>query len=183
MCFISYCWSNSLDAQKKGTICPPGALGFVDPRDIKKYLEQHGISCWLDIEQAATVSMHLPSNSSVENLLLLFLNFSYGWMDGWKLWMDGWMGSGWSLRWTGECRCIDRNGIRENKRKIIRVLISFCFCQTILLSKDSNPLCVIIFAYFCPVIFYYNTRELAYSAILLKECVSLEFSLPAYQMR
>ncbi|KAK7485956.1 hypothetical protein BaRGS_00022822 [Batillaria attramentaria] len=49
--FISYCWSNSRDAQKKGTQCPPSALGWGDPREIKAFLEKKDITCWLDIEQ------------------------------------------------------------------------------------------------------------------------------------
>ena len=35
----------------------PGALGWADPRAIKGYLEQHGIECWLDIEQAGTTGL------------------------------------------------------------------------------------------------------------------------------
>ncbi|KAL8604081.1 hypothetical protein ACOMHN_024906 [Nucella lapillus] len=51
VCFLSYCWSNSRDAQSKGTLCPPSALGWGDPRDIKQFLEKHGVSCWMDTEQ------------------------------------------------------------------------------------------------------------------------------------
>ena len=33
----------------------PGALGWGDPRVIKEKLEQAGVTCWLDIEQAGKV--------------------------------------------------------------------------------------------------------------------------------
>ena len=56
-CFISYCWSNSHDAISKGSRSIPGALGWADPRAIKGYLEQHGIECWLDIEQVGTTGL------------------------------------------------------------------------------------------------------------------------------
>ena len=55
MCFLSYSWANSRDAQSKGSYCPPEALGWSDPRDIKNYLESNGVTCWLDIEQTASV--------------------------------------------------------------------------------------------------------------------------------
>ncbi|XP_071087235.1 uncharacterized protein [Haliotis cracherodii] len=51
VCFISYCWSNSSDAVNKGTKSPSGSLGWGDPRVIKKYLEDNGISTWIDHEQ------------------------------------------------------------------------------------------------------------------------------------
>ena len=54
-CFISYCWSNSERAVKQGTRDIPGTRGAVDPRDIKDYLEEHEISCWIDIEQTGKV--------------------------------------------------------------------------------------------------------------------------------
>lgn len=50
-CFISYCWSNSKSAVSKGTKHKEGAIGRTDPRDLKKQLEEAGISCWMDIEQ------------------------------------------------------------------------------------------------------------------------------------
>ncbi|XP_070196653.1 uncharacterized protein [Littorina saxatilis] len=54
VCFLSYSWTNSRDAQSKGSMCPPEALGYGDPREIKRFLESHGITCWLDTEQMAT---------------------------------------------------------------------------------------------------------------------------------
>ncbi|CAD5120956.1 DgyrCDS9504 [Dimorphilus gyrociliatus] len=50
-CFISYCWSNSLSAIKKGTKMNESALGKTDPRQLKDKLEQAGIKCWMDVEQ------------------------------------------------------------------------------------------------------------------------------------
>ncbi len=32
-----------------------GALGAVDPREFKTFLEGHGINCWLDVERAGKV--------------------------------------------------------------------------------------------------------------------------------
>lgn len=55
--FISYCWSNSRDAQSRGTKCSPEALGWGDPREIKRELEKRGVSCWMDIDQPASVIM------------------------------------------------------------------------------------------------------------------------------
>ncbi|XP_059158979.1 uncharacterized protein LOC131942991 [Physella acuta] len=49
--FISYCWSNSREAQKLGTICSDKSLGWGDPREVKKELEKKNITCWLDIDQ------------------------------------------------------------------------------------------------------------------------------------
>ncbi|KAH9524593.1 hypothetical protein Btru_027277, partial [Bulinus truncatus] len=50
-CFISYNWKNSAKAVAKGSRTTEGAVGFGDPRDIKIYLENKGISCWLDEER------------------------------------------------------------------------------------------------------------------------------------
>ena len=33
------------------------ALGFGDPRQIKQYMEEKGIRCWIDIEQIGKVSI------------------------------------------------------------------------------------------------------------------------------
>ncbi|KAK0062250.1 hypothetical protein Bpfe_008351, partial [Biomphalaria pfeifferi] len=51
--FISYSWSNSKHAQERGTVCPPGAIGWGDPRQVKQELEKRNISCWLDCDQPA----------------------------------------------------------------------------------------------------------------------------------
>ena len=53
--FLSYCWSNSHSAVKQGTREVPGALGALDPRQLKKRLEQNGFSCWLDIMETGKV--------------------------------------------------------------------------------------------------------------------------------
>ena len=54
-CFISYCWSNSHSAIKKGSREVPGGLGATDPRVIKDEMESRGYTCWLDVEQAGRV--------------------------------------------------------------------------------------------------------------------------------
>ena len=59
--FVSYCWSNSLDAVKKGTRQMPGSIGWGDPRKIKEYLEENGVSCWMDVERVGQVSIYLES--------------------------------------------------------------------------------------------------------------------------
>lgn len=56
-CFISYCWSNSKTAVNIGTKYREGAIGKTDPRDLKKQLEDAGISCWMDIEQVGQTGL------------------------------------------------------------------------------------------------------------------------------
>ncbi|XP_052813517.1 uncharacterized protein LOC128240741 isoform X2 [Mya arenaria] len=49
--FISYCWSNSRQAQEKSMRIKEEALGHGDPRDIKNQLERDGnLHCWIDTE-------------------------------------------------------------------------------------------------------------------------------------
>ncbi|XP_069138297.1 uncharacterized protein [Argopecten irradians] len=50
-CFISYAWVNSHQAVELGSKKKDGALGFGDPREIKEFLENNGIPCWIDVEQ------------------------------------------------------------------------------------------------------------------------------------
>ncbi|XP_021360647.1 uncharacterized protein LOC110455055 [Mizuhopecten yessoensis] len=50
-CFISYSWVNSRMAVDSGTRELAGAVGQVDPRELKNYLEEHGVGCWIDVEQ------------------------------------------------------------------------------------------------------------------------------------
>jgi hypothetical protein len=76
VCFLSYCWTNSKDAADKGSHCPPEALGWGDPRQIKKYLQEHGVTCWLDIEQAGL------QVSSWGGGLVLVVSASYSFL-GW----------------------------------------------------------------------------------------------------
>ena len=54
-CFISYCWSNSHEAVKKGTKSTAESLGWADPRDLKKHLEKSSVKCWMDIERVGQV--------------------------------------------------------------------------------------------------------------------------------
>jgi len=49
--FISYCWSNSPRAVELGRKSSPQAIGEWDPREIKDFLGQNGLDCWLDVEQ------------------------------------------------------------------------------------------------------------------------------------
>ena len=57
VCFLSYCWYNSLQAvMQNDTPRIESALGPVDPRELKTFLEMKcNISCWLDIEQVGQV--------------------------------------------------------------------------------------------------------------------------------
>ncbi len=54
--FISYCWQNSHDAVKKGTKSAPSSLGWLDPRNLVSFLKEHNIECWLDIQEASSMS-------------------------------------------------------------------------------------------------------------------------------
>ncbi|XP_055863720.1 uncharacterized protein LOC106053574 [Biomphalaria glabrata] len=65
-CFISYTWKNSAKAVAKGSRTTEGALGFGDPRDIKNFLEDNGIGCWLDEER---VGQHGLFEDIAEGLL------------------------------------------------------------------------------------------------------------------
>ncbi|XP_048259206.1 uncharacterized protein LOC124134238 [Haliotis rufescens] len=65
-CFISYCWQNSAEAVARGTRSTQGAVGFGDPRAIKKYLDDQGIQCWLDVER---VGLHGLFEDIAEGLL------------------------------------------------------------------------------------------------------------------
>ncbi|PVD34730.1 hypothetical protein C0Q70_06007 [Pomacea canaliculata] len=79
-CFISYCWSNSHDAQSKGTFCPPGALGWGDPREIKKWLASHGITCWIDTEQATNgqgLFKNITEGMRQSRMLVAFVSDEY----------------------------------------------------------------------------------------------------------
>ena len=54
-CFISYCWQNSAKAVARGSRHRDGSLGYGDPREIKKYLEENGVKTWIDIERVGMV--------------------------------------------------------------------------------------------------------------------------------
>ena len=57
--FISYCWQNSKQAESKNTVIKNRkSLGAVDPRDIKDFLTEKKVNCWLDIERIGTVRVH-----------------------------------------------------------------------------------------------------------------------------
>eukprot|EP00058_Branchiostoma_floridae_P020994 XP_002606484.1 hypothetical protein BRAFLDRAFT_126447 [Branchiostoma floridae] len=57
-CFISYCWANSEDACKMGQVTRhPGAVGRVDPRQLKSHLEQKDVKCWMDIERVGKAGL------------------------------------------------------------------------------------------------------------------------------
>jgi hypothetical protein len=35
----------------------PGALGYGDPRELKSFLEEHGVRCWIDVERVGMVRL------------------------------------------------------------------------------------------------------------------------------
>lgn len=49
-----------------GTASNPKALGWGDPRKLKHFLEENGVSCWLDIEQMGQVGKLLNLDCVVE---------------------------------------------------------------------------------------------------------------------
>ena len=66
-CFISYCWKNSRLAATRGTKTEESALGWGDPREIKNYLEEHGIPCWLDVEQMGKQGLYKDIAEGLKN--------------------------------------------------------------------------------------------------------------------
>lgn len=52
--FISYRWSNSHDAVKKGTQPTKTSLGWLDPRSLVSFFKQNNINPWIDIIEAST---------------------------------------------------------------------------------------------------------------------------------
>lgn len=50
--FISYKWSNSHDAVKKGTACTKTSLGWLDPRELVEFFKKNNIKAWIDVEEA-----------------------------------------------------------------------------------------------------------------------------------
>jgi hypothetical protein len=51
--FISYRWSNSHDAIRKGTQPTKTSLGWLDPRSLIDFFKKNNINAWLDIEEAS----------------------------------------------------------------------------------------------------------------------------------
>lgn len=49
--FISYCWSNSLEAVQKGTKNSPDSIGWLDPRGLVKFFKENGLECWIDVQE------------------------------------------------------------------------------------------------------------------------------------
>jgi leucine-rich repeat kinase 2 len=47
--FISYCWKNSHDAVKKGTLRNEKSLSCLDPRELYSLFRENGLNVWLDI--------------------------------------------------------------------------------------------------------------------------------------
>ena len=77
-CFISYCWKNSKTAVDLGTTSTAAALGWGDPRQIKKFLSDNGVTCWLDVEQMGQVKClsmvgWIKCLSMVERVKCLFM--------------------------------------------------------------------------------------------------------------
>ena len=66
-CFISYSWKNSKQAVSKGTKTEESALGWGDPREIKRFLEEHDFPCWIDIEQAGKQGLYKDIAEGLKN--------------------------------------------------------------------------------------------------------------------
>jgi hypothetical protein len=49
--FISYRWSNSHDAVKKGTLPTKKSLGWLDPRTLVEFFKKNNINAWIDVEE------------------------------------------------------------------------------------------------------------------------------------
>ena len=73
--FVSYCWVNSKISADKGHSRPKlGQVGWGDPRYIKQFLEEHDISCWLDVErtgQEVQIYLLLLSFQNEDCILIL----------------------------------------------------------------------------------------------------------------
>eukprot|EP00004_Rigifila_ramosa_P003787 TRINITY_DN1404_c0_g1_i1.p1 TRINITY_DN1404_c0_g1~~TRINITY_DN1404_c0_g1_i1.p1 ORF type:complete len:686 (-),score=146.42 TRINITY_DN1404_c0_g1_i1:8-2065(-) len=57
--FVSYCWLNSLGAQKRNQLGGKAAIGTADPREIATVLKAAGLECFLDAEVLKD-GQHLP---------------------------------------------------------------------------------------------------------------------------
>ncbi|XP_061180809.1 uncharacterized protein LOC133189455 [Saccostrea echinata] len=70
--FISYCWQNSKKAVEKGTkIKDKSSIGAVDPRDIKDFLTDKKVSCWIDVEKIGTYGLYLDIAMGLQSCKLL----------------------------------------------------------------------------------------------------------------
>ena len=52
----SICWLLMSFCLFLGCRSVPDAIGYGDPREMKQYLEDHGIKCWIDVERVGQVS-------------------------------------------------------------------------------------------------------------------------------
>ncbi|KAL4233400.1 hypothetical protein ACF0H5_008081 [Mactra antiquata] len=79
--FLSYCWTNSHDAIAKGSREKDGALGWKggDPREVKKFLNDKGISCWIDIERVGGVGLYTSIADGLKEakVVLAFVSDEY----------------------------------------------------------------------------------------------------------
>jgi hypothetical protein len=51
--FISYRWSNSHDAVKKGTLANETSLCYFDPRSLVDFFKTNNITAWIDVDEAS----------------------------------------------------------------------------------------------------------------------------------
>lgn len=65
--FMSYCWSNSKEAIKRGSKFKKGAIGETDPRILKEKLEKSGVDCWMDIEQVGQAGLFQDIAEGLKN--------------------------------------------------------------------------------------------------------------------
>ena len=77
--FLSYCWSNSAAAVANGTRLIDGALGDVDPRNVDKWLADHGIATWLDIRSAREGALFEEISAGIRQcrVLIAFVSDEY----------------------------------------------------------------------------------------------------------
>ena len=74
--FISYCWSNSHDAVKKGTRSTKTSLGWLDPRSLVKFLKENGVNAWIDVEEMKSGGLFGEITKGMNNASLVLACFS-----------------------------------------------------------------------------------------------------------
>eukprot|EP00732_Lithocolla_globosa_P003079 Lithocolla_globosa_v1_NODE_2303_length_2059_cov_5.739521.p1 type:complete len:610 gc:universal NODE_2303_length_2059_cov_5.739521:1884-55(-) len=101
---VSYCWSNSLDAFKRGDV--PHHSGNLDPRLVARNLQFVGIKTWLDIEQLGTAGLFADLKKAVDEADVVVCCVSDEYSASKKLYIRTSSGPSLWYNWQASCsRC------------------------------------------------------------------------------